>query len=138
MHVIVNVSPLQADSKRLSSESGDVNDAGSTKMYVKHPYICVMTFAQAGLLLMWNWGPSLYEIIKVESEAATFRSGWRNDPVVRINFFQDIGLSALNLIEANQMAHNDSDIRLPNIVWNSEQKHQQTGDYLDYLGKMFT
>jgi hypothetical protein len=111
---------LQASSVLLSSKSRDLEIKELSYAYIKHPYICVMTFAHAALLLMWNWGPSLHDIMEVPSEAAALREEWSKNPGVRRNFFTDIGLSALNLIETTPWAHND--IRLPNITWNSKHK----------------
>jgi hypothetical protein len=107
---------LQAD--RLSFESRDVTETRKTNAYIKHPYICTMNFGHAAVLLMLNSGRSLGDIMNDLSEAATFRTEWKeNAGEIRRIFCRDIGLSSLNLIEATRSAHND--IRLPNVTWNT-------------------
>ena len=59
---------------------------------------------------MRDMGVTLASSIKTPS----FRQNWRQRSDLRENFFRDIGLSALNLIDVLHVAH--SDIRLANIA----------------------
>ena len=114
--MFVDLFLLQVD--LLSSESSDLNKSKKFNAYIKHPYLCVMDFEYAALILMRIPGRSLDEILKVKIDAARLREKWRKDASVRRISCQDVGLSALNLIETTNWAH--SDIRNPIITWNSE------------------
>ena len=93
----------------LSSESSvSVVEAHS----ILHPYIAMMKFSlntrTCSFLVMKDTGPTLHSLMP----DAGFQDFWSKSEV-RKAFFEDVGLSALNL-EKLQLCHND--IRPPNIT----------------------
>uniref|UniRef100_A0A7S0N5M7 Protein kinase domain-containing protein n=1 Tax=Cryptomonas curvata TaxID=233186 RepID=A0A7S0N5M7_9CRYP len=78
---------------------------------IKHPYIAVMTTAAVHpFLIMRDVGTTLNVMIA----RSDFLAKWKTSTDFRLKFQDDVGLSALNLVEELMLCHND--IRLPNIA----------------------
>jgi hypothetical protein len=77
---------------------------------IKHPYLGVLRLQESNpLLVMRDVGETLSELL----DSQPFRLQWRQSSVIRLAFFRDVGLSALDLVEGMGLCHND--IRPPNI-----------------------
>jgi hypothetical protein len=80
---------------------------------IKHPYIGILTLKSLEVQLvnhvtvMAYMGPSL-------SQSKVFMSDWLKNPGKRMALFEDVGQSALNLVEKLEFCHND--IRPTNIT----------------------
>jgi hypothetical protein len=78
---------------------------------IKHPYIAVITAALVHpFLIMRNVGTSLAAM----SAQGAFLGKWKSCQELRRKFRDDVGISALNLVESLNLCHND--IRLSNIA----------------------
>jgi tRNA A-37 threonylcarbamoyl transferase component Bud32 len=78
---------------------------------IKHPYIGVIRCDVVNpFLIMRNVGASLAVMCADEK----FLNKWKNCLDFRLKFRNDVGMSALNLVESLMLVHND--IRLPNIA----------------------
>jgi len=78
---------------------------------IKHPYIAVMTTAAVHpFLIMRNVGTSL-AVMRAQDG---FLGKWKTHPDFRRKFGDDVGMSALNLVEDVNLCHNE--IRLSNIA----------------------
>ncbi len=80
---------------------------------IKHPYIGILTLKSSRVLMvnhvtvMAYMGPSL-------SDCRVLMSDWSENRELRMAFLEDVGQSALNLVEKLELCHND--IRPTNIT----------------------
>ena len=79
-------------------------------LVIKSPYVALLViYAKHLLIVMRDMGPSLAHVMHEKD----FQETWKTQ-AVRQNFYNDVGESALNLISALNLCHND--IRPPNIA----------------------
>ena len=100
----------QAD-EALVDEARPANATGPDVVFgVKHPYVGLLGSGNGVLLVMDDVGTPLSRDLLL----AEFRQQWSQSRNLRVSFFEDVCLSALNLVEMAGLCHND--IRPPNIA----------------------
>jgi hypothetical protein len=97
---------------KAATQSASTGPSPSQFCYgIKHPYIAVLIFAAVHpFLIMRDVGTTLNVMIA----RSDFLAKWKSSTDFRRKFRDDVGLSALNLVEELMLCHND--IRLPNIA----------------------
>eukprot|EP00291_Cryptomonas_curvata_P023470 CAMPEP_0172169808 /NCGR_PEP_ID=MMETSP1050-20130122/10912_1 /TAXON_ID=233186 /ORGANISM="Cryptomonas curvata, Strain CCAP979/52" /LENGTH=488 /DNA_ID=CAMNT_0012840909 /DNA_START=802 /DNA_END=2268 /DNA_ORIENTATION=+ len=97
---------------KAATQSASTGPSPSQFCYgIKHPYIAVVIFAAVHpFLIMRDVGTTLNVMIA----RSDFLAKWKTSTDFRLKFQDDVGLSALNLVEELMLCHND--IRLPNIA----------------------
>mmetsp|Transcript_60130 Transcript_60130/g.125804 ORF Transcript_60130/g.125804 Transcript_60130/m.125804 type:complete len:516 (-) Transcript_60130:606-2153(-) len=80
---------------------------------VVHPYLGILTLTpEHPMVVMHDAGDSLYDLVYCSN--SEYRLEWQRSPEWRAAFLDQVGLSALNLVDNVRLCHND--IRLPNIA----------------------
>ena len=100
-------------SAEASLPNADATASIDASCVIKHPYIGYLIShlgVLATIIVMNDTGPTLREQMK----DASFRSRWESEINLRKAFYADVGMSALNLVEAVRLGHED--IRPPNIT----------------------
>ena len=81
---------------------------------IKHPYLGVLgVMRKHPILVMRDMGDSLHGLL--HGAGGAFAARWRDSRALRAAFFEDVGLTALNLVAKCRLCHND--IRPPNIAF---------------------
>ena len=85
--------------------------AAGLRPSVKHPYVCCVQVGLHSLFIMHDMGPDLAQVMKSPSRKP-FLDLWCKPEFRRI-FYDDVAVSALNLVERHGRVHND--VRKANI-----------------------
>jgi serine/threonine protein kinase len=116
IYVVKHLSVLLFDEFRSSLQAIAIllrEQARGEATGIKHPYVGILG-GGCPLIVMHDVGPPLTKAIK----SPEFRRRWAQSPDLRRAFFEDVGLSALNLPERVLLCHND--IRPPNITYDGD------------------